>query len=406
MATKLKNYLFTFCFFLLTHVLFASSNSNLLPLVANNDALTSFNGINGQNSILNVLDNDLLNGIIPTTTNVILTELNYNSSNQITLDSNGFINILANSLPGVYTIQYQICETALPTNCQTASVTITIQSSQLQLTALLQGALIYSSNGLMRDDLRVNNVIPLTEPYFQIAQNGNLFFVRPDFISSETTTNTVLSVSGNNAIVDWVFIELRDPSNYNTILHTKCALIQRNGSVVESTDGVSPLSFSNMTKSSYYIAIKHRNHLGIMTASPIGFNQATVSFDFSNATSSSIWNSQPMYDGNEQILNPNGTYALWGGNTNLDNKIKYAGTNNDTSFIFYEIINYANNYSDNYSYNLFTPFYSNADTNMDAKIKYMGASNDLSIIFYNTVNYPLNTNLLYLYNLFLQQIPE
>ena len=61
----------------------------------------------------------------------------------------------------------------------------------------LQGALLNPNLGeetLMRDDLRVANLIPTTSPY-------------PDGLTCDAS---VFNTTGANAVVDWVFVELRD----------------------------------------------------------------------------------------------------------------------------------------------------------------------------------------------------
>ncbi|MEL6941572.1 MAG: hypothetical protein AAFO82_02810, partial [Bacteroidota bacterium] len=78
----------------------------------------------------------------------------------------------------------------------------------------------------------------------------------------------ILVNTGNNAIMDWAFIELRptglpqaDP------IATRAALVQRDGDIVDM-DGVSPVEFKNIPDD-YYIAVKMRNHLGVMTDIPV-----------------------------------------------------------------------------------------------------------------------------------------
>lgn len=259
----------------------------------------------------------------------------------------------------------------------------------------------------MRDDLRHNNVIPLTEPYSALGTAGNTRFNRPDFTSSEQTTNAILSITGDNAIVDWVFVELRDPENSSIVLHTKSALIQRDGDIVESSDGTSSLFFNNLTKTSYFISVKHRNHLGVMTATPISFTGTNPVFDFSTAAPSTLWNSSATYDGFEQEQETNGTYAMWAGNTNADNKVKYSGPNNDQATIFSSVINYPGNDFNNYNFNNAFPGYFMGDVNMDGKVKYRGVGNDPTYIFFNVITkYTLNVLNLYNYDIFREQTPN
>ena len=121
---------------------------------------------------------------------------------------------------------------------------------QVSLRAMLSGP--YDSNtGLMKDDLRSIGELPTVSPY----------------IDEAITDASVFNTTGSNAIIDWVWIELRDSGDATSVITSKSALIQADGDVVE-TDGVTPVSFDT-TQADYYIMIAHRNHLGVLTADPI-----------------------------------------------------------------------------------------------------------------------------------------
>jgi hypothetical protein len=83
----------------------------------------------------------------------------------------------------------------------------------LRSKAILSGPYI-SAVGLMHDSLRVNNLIPLTEPY--TAQPFNKMAIGG--AAGETVSSAVLSITGNNAIVDWIFVELRSATSPSTVL--------------------------------------------------------------------------------------------------------------------------------------------------------------------------------------------
>lgn len=130
---------------------------------------------------------------------------------------------------------------------------------KLDLKVMLQGAF---STSQMNTNLTANNLVPLQEPYKALG------FKKINNTTLETTTTAVLSQTGQNAIVDWVFVELRDKSNPQTVIATRSALLKANGTVVD-TDGNSAVSFFPFSPDSYYVAVRHRNHLGVMTNSPI-----------------------------------------------------------------------------------------------------------------------------------------
>ena len=104
---------------------------------------------------------------------------------------------------------------------------------------------------------------------------------------------TVFSTTGEDAIVDWVFLELRDKNDYTDVVATRSALVQRDGDVVD-LDGTSKVSFPDVAFDSYFLVVRHRNHLGVMTKFPkmpaelddlIDFSDENVDvFDFANTS--------------------------------------------------------------------------------------------------------------------------
>ncbi|MBK8340202.1 MAG: hypothetical protein IPK99_09555 [Flavobacteriales bacterium] len=124
--------------------------------------------------------------------------------------------------------------------------------------AVLEGP-YNSSTGLMGDALRIFEVIPTGEPYTALgyAHVGG---------GGESVAPQVLETTLGNAIVDWVVVELRSAATPTTVLGSQCALIQRDGDVV-ATDGISPITFA-LPGTNYHVALRHRNHLGVMTFTP------------------------------------------------------------------------------------------------------------------------------------------
>ncbi len=278
----------------------------------------------------------------------------------------------------------------------------TLTTAKLNIKLLLQGALFGTSGTIMRDDLRTAGVIPTSEPYTGLA-NSRFTHVGG---GGETTTSAVLSTSGNDAIVDWVFVELRDANNPSTIIKTKSALVQRDGDVVEASDGISPLTFTGAVGQSYYVSVKHRNHLGAMTAVAIPMTATGTTVDFTSMTSAQLWNNTTQYDGYEQV-DVNGKMALWAGNTTADIKVKYVGVGNDQVPGFSQALGYSGNTGQQYNYDFATPVYLSGDVNLDAKVKYRGPNSDPTFIFFNVITKyaGLNVGALYNYDLFLEQIP-
>jgi hypothetical protein len=225
-------------------------------------------------------------------------------------------------------------------------VMLTRQALVLNVKALLAGPLD-ASTGKMNDALRTLSAFPTTSPY------GGM----------ETINSSVLTTTGDNAIVDWVQVQLR--SNASTVVATQAALIQKDGDIV-GLDGVSSLEFPLMT-GSYHVAVLHRNHLGVMTAAPLSISNITPTvFDFTTSTATYGTNAQRTV----------GSYkAMWAGDANGDKVLKYSNTYNDSDrkAILTQL-------------GVTTPTgrvktgYYSEDTNMDGKVKFSGVGNDRIII--------------------------
>ena len=115
----------------------------------------------------------------------------------------------------------------------------------------------------MSTQLKTNNLIPLHQPFNQY----------PWFY--EGTEN--LSSLPNSDIVDWLLVELRDTTDASlasseTVIHRQAAFLLKDGSIVH-WDGTSRLQFNNVLENQLYVAIWHRNHLGVISANAlVGFN--------------------------------------------------------------------------------------------------------------------------------------
>jgi len=276
--------------------------------------------------------------------------------------------------------------------CTQAAAAIT---NELALKAMLQGP--YRANkGLMDDQLRRKAFIPEKEPYtgipsFNHVGNGG----------GEQIADGLLGVSGDDAIVDWVFVELRSENDSTMVLGTRSALIQRDGDVVD-VDGVSNLQF-NIPDGNYYVCIKHRNHLGVMTAAPLNFESGTP-------TILDLTDSDTPTFGEHALQEFQGTMVLWGGNANPDGYLILAGGGlglPDRDMIFFDIFLslWSADPSKPITYNSVLHGYYGSDTNMDGKVKYQGPKNDIdAIIFFNVLFHPSNTEYRLNYAIF-EQIP-
>jgi hypothetical protein len=228
--------------------------------------------------------------------------------------SNVFSTTVTPANSGVYTIS------VANTNGCAASTTITITvfaGSKVAIKTMLSGP-YDASTGLMWDSLRVKGLIPSTEPYSTAPYNTTYMHVNGG--GGETVAPSVLAVTGSNAIVDWVFVQLRSKLDSNIVVATRSALIQRDGDVVD-IDGISPVLFANSIPDNYFISIEHRNHLGIMTKGKYALSGAVSTMDLTTnaiplfAFAGRAGNPAPFTGPTRKI---GSVRALYAGNCNID----------------------------------------------------------------------------------------
>lgn len=240
----------------------------------------------------------------------------------------------------------------------------------------LQGALIDNGGGaLMRDDLREKGYLPFIEPYSYLTN-----FEHQGSGGGEQITEDLLMISGENAIVDWVFVELRELLDNSNILETRAVLLQRDGDLMD-LNGDSLIHFYHTPPGSYYFSIRHRNHLGIISPNPESFTDATVFVDFINNPAGGVLSQNSF----------NGKNALWAGNLNNDKKIIYQGPQNDVFSLFLEVIQSPEN--TDYLANFIHFGYEVADLNLDGNTIYQGPNNEkISLLLHTILAHPSNIN--------------
>lgn len=161
-------------------------------------------------------------------------------------------------------------------------ITIWVRPDPILNARVFLGGAYDNGSGLMRDNLR-DNLIPAQEPYHK--RSGFNYPQEEMEGIWMTDSSAVLSVSEQDAIVDWVFVEIRDPLD-SSLVGTRPALLTRQGSLVD-VDGVSPVRLSRVPQGWYHVMIRHRNHLSVMTSTPVELtdNSSLLNFtDGSNAT--------------------------------------------------------------------------------------------------------------------------
>ena len=213
-----------------------------------------------------------------------------------------------------------------------------------------------TATGLMVDSLRTKGLLPLQEPYTALGLG---------VAETVSTTPSVLSVTGGNAIVDWVVVELRNATTHSVIVEARAALLQRDGDVV-AVDGVSPLGFCSAV-GSYKVAVRHRNHLACMTNASFTLGATTTVIDLTlSGTATHGINARKTLGG---------VMALWAGNAVANAQLSYTGGGNDRDAVLAAIGGTVPTNT--------VMGYLLADVNLDGAVVYTGGGNDRDVILGN-----------------------
>lgn len=368
---------------------------------------------------------------------------------------------------------YEICDNH-PTAtdvCVEATVHILVLPHlTIKVRVYLEGALMENSNGqaldgrpLMRDDLRSNkfssrlgqrfipnqdpykfnhpdydfanlylNQAPVgipAQPFYLTREARNLVHVIPtavankylryDSIPTYSSPNpvinpsTVFAVTGQNAIVDWVKVELRSKSSNTTKVITRSGLLQRDGDVVE-LDGYSGLEFPGIQVDSYYVVVSHRSHLGAMSKfaqSPkqlfelVNFTKDMPVFDFGTTPPTGYTSNPYDYTGLAQNNDVKPGYrALWAGNADNSRKIKSANPNDDINIVFGDVLYYPTNINLNANYD-FAFGYMPGDFNLDGKSKFDNPDDDKNFVYGQVLFHILNAQFVANFDWVIEQVP-
>jgi hypothetical protein len=196
----------------------------------------------------------------------------------------------------------------------------------LNLKVLLAGAM-YENTDTMRTVLNYKNYLPLTPP--DTLSGGSTPFVyqrKPGDIVS----NKFFQYHRN--IVDWIIIELRDFCNYGVPIDTIAAFLRKDGKIISITgDSVITLPIE-IPANNYYVIIRHRNHISIMTDNPIYLSSNSELYDFSS--------SNFLYYGNDAFALSNGKFAMYPGDADRNGAVNISDYQIFQNNSFYATVGY------------------------------------------------------------------
>jgi len=133
----------------------------------------------------------------------------------------------------------------------------------------------YVPGGTLRTDLKTAGLIPLEQPY------GNVEYLdTPSAYTGEEMLTTL-----PEGAVDWVLVEVRSGTAATDSLTTRAALLMSDGHI-RDLDGSGSLAFGSLAEGSYYVVVRHRNHLAVMSSVPVLISATVPSlYDFTTSAS-------------------------------------------------------------------------------------------------------------------------
>lgn len=246
----------------------------------------------------------------------------------------------------------------------------------LQVRAYLQGP-YDTTTGLMRDSLRSKGLIPLQQPYG----------VSPfKYTGAETLNRSLTSISlggDADALVDWLLVELRNATNPSLILAQKAVGVQADGDLMDVQTGATQLSFLNVTTGNYYVSLRHRNHLGVVTATALALGFTSSLVDFSQPNFAVVGQHSRMINKTKALL--------WAGDINQDRQVIANGVGSDTTALIAAVLSASANIALNTSYRLVS--YAATDLNLDGETLAAGPGNDINLLITNILSHPVNSSL-------------
>jgi hypothetical protein len=331
---------------------------------------------------------------------------------------------LNQNFSGPASITYTLCDQGTPVACTNATIYLLVTPVlTLNIRVYLEGALMNNNNAktpdgrpLMRDNLRINpfdgkNYLPSFDPYSLPTVN---FDITSNFTHKGCGTKTkfktianpetVLGISGQNAIVDWIFVELRSKNNPAHIIATRSGLLQRDGDITD-LDGISGLAFPDVAEDSVYVVLKHRNHLGLMSLKMpvdkiIDLTRSTTPV-YNHGTSYNALYDFTGLSTNQEIVP--GYRAMWAGDFDGNGKIKFSNPNDDGNILYYELLTFPENINFLANYDFAYGYYQ-GDFDLNGKIKFDNPNDDRNYLLIQLLVYPLNIYFQSNFDYFIEQI--
>jgi hypothetical protein len=175
---------------------------------------------------------------------------------------------------------------------------------RLDARVLLEGA--YAGPDSMATSATFASALPVDQPYSGAEFDGT---------TREIDSAATLLVNPDT-VIDWVVVSLRAGEGPETEIEgsRRAAVLLQDGSVRDVYGDT--LSFAGLVLDSAHVVIRHRNHLGVMSAGRVDFTAGVGSWDFTIGLGQAFTSG-----GDPQTSLGNGDFGLFAGDGSLDTQI-------------------------------------------------------------------------------------
>jgi len=192
----------------------------------------------------------------------------------------------------------------------------------------------------MNTDIFDEGLLPANQPYSASPWNYD--------------GTEILTAQVGTDVVDWVYIQMRETdgdastATIDKMIDHQAAVVLADGTIARP-DGTPNILYTGNITQNLYIVIYHRNHLAVMSATPLVESTGTFTYDFSDALSKAYMDGQAdlgggMYgmiagdsdasgtvDNSDKDVNWNneaGSAGYFGSDLNLDSQVSNPDKNN------------------------------------------------------------------------------
>ena len=173
-------------------------------------------------------------------------------------------------------------------------------------------------------DIQVYLEVPFQSPWemhTSLAESGSIPLIQPFNTAPWNYTGIESVDSIPEYIVDWVLVEFHDATNAasvsnETLIGRQAAFLDSWGYIVTADNSYNEIVFNHSFNQSLFVIIYHRNHLPVLSATPIFFNWGYFNYEFPDGP-------EQAYNSGQKDLG-NGYFGMIAGDANADGVVDAA----------------------------------------------------------------------------------